>query len=899
MGVRLSRPSTEPCRLRTHPASDGVSNSVGRGPALAPLERPALEDGSEVTSIPDRHEPVIASMIAQGERNADAIRLIRAHCSHARVERSELYGQIPWEEAVGLPISVREMRCEHAPTPLSATRELLDGAIAFYEHNCAGCPHRDVQGVPNLKTAADAARERRLAEQAAQQSAAATLARERAERAEARAQRVADEPSGTRALIALLDVAVDAESPDRERGCELSVLCRLHPELCTASAGEVLLELAATLPNEELLEALGHLDAARKLDRDRLLAAALSALALAPVLKAARLVVELQDGLADGAVESALRSIVYLAAPAELAPGHRPDGDPAALKVAAARELPAVLDVLRELIGGEGEYERRVGAGAAAVLIEFEPAVCTVLVGPLLDALSLPDSMRGFWGSPRDEIVDALFAALLADPQATDAVLEARGRAGDDELRTTVFDVHERVLYAARHGERPPEPAAAIAVEAAFRRVGGDWGELIAGAAARLIASTAKSQPALLRGRVDQLFGLLISLVSASPQDRPTPGLPPLLAAMEVSNRRGAHAAVVRELRKALGALVPHDPAAVARNVMSVIEAPEIDSEEARALRDEAVGLLGDLGQRPELLDDVLPALWSALLHGDARVRGQAVEAWQRIAERGHRLPSELAELLPTLLRDQYVVVHRAVIRALRRGLPVPDSQLPEVVGLVRAWAHTYVAQDGDLLDELLDVLWSLAARLPPAASRALREECLQLAEHLSTYDKERFVEWRARGSEGSPWLAARLLEVARDRQRNRVGQRDDGVLRLLRGLDGPLLAGLGNEVRAAARVHLPHDPWEAERFIEILQRGGLWSAAVELAQEIRDSIPDDEEHAVERHGAEALAELAAAEQLLTRGEAAEANLALERSQRANDAQRTAIDRRPRPWETQ
>ena len=35
-----------------------------------------------------------ASAIAQGERNAKAIPLIKAHCSHARVELSKVHGPV-------------------------------------------------------------------------------------------------------------------------------------------------------------------------------------------------------------------------------------------------------------------------------------------------------------------------------------------------------------------------------------------------------------------------------------------------------------------------------------------------------------------------------------------------------------------------------------------------------------------------------------------------------------------------------------------------------------------------------------------------------------------------------------------------------------------------------------
>ena len=700
-------------------------------------------------------------------------------------------------------------------------------------------------------------------------------------------------------MIALLD-GIDADPAD-QRGDELVDLCRLQPELCTPAGAEVLLELAATHPTENLFEALGYLDQQRRLQRDEALAAALQALEQFPVVHAARLVVELQEGLTAGAIRPALRSILYVAAPAEMVPGRKPTGDPAVLRVAAHHDLPALLDELCETIGSEQEYARRVGAGAAQCLIEFEPSVASVLVRPLIDALGLPDSMSGYWGSPRDEILDALHAALCGDPDGTAAVLEERGRRGDDDLRSALFDVYEMVIRQGHRSGEIPEAAAAASLTAAFDRLDGDWGEHIAGEAARLIATAAKWQPQLMGTRVDQLFGALVVHVGRAGDEGhsavPT-GAPPWLAAMEQLNRRNAHAALVRDLRQALGHLVSTAPEAVARNVMSVIDAPELDSEEAKSLRDEAVGLLGDLGQRAELLSEVLPGLWSSLVHSDQRVRARAVAAWQQIAARGHTLPSELDELLPALLADRYVIVHTATIRALHNGLPIADKQLAEIVGLLLGWAHTYASKEADLLDDILQILWSLAAQLPDEAGLGLREQCLRLAEYLDAYDKERFVEWRARGSEGLASFPARLLEVVADRRIDRTSQRDDGPLRQLRELDGARLAQLAQDIRAAARAHLPDDPWEAQRFVEILQRAGDWGLAIELAQEIRDGIPDDQEHAIPRAGAEALLELARAEGLLRGRQSGAALAALDRAEQAVRAQQTEIDRLPSPWES-
>jgi hypothetical protein len=847
----------------------------------------------------DHLDEPTASAIAQGERNAHAIQLIKHHCAHARVEHSKLHGWSMVEDMTGLPISVREMRCEHAPAPTSVGYDLLTSAIGFYEQNCIGCPYREVQGLPNLKTTADKVLGERRRQRENEERQAQNAEDERRVRAATRAERVASDPPGTREIVSLLD-GIDADTVDG-RAEELVDLCRLHPELCTPAAGDVLLEVAVTHPRDPLFAALGHLARAGTLDRDRLLEAAVQGLSQLPMNHAAALVVELSEGLSPGQLRPALRSIARLAVPL-LDFGPRPEPDLSPLRVAAAHDLPALLDELQVMIGAQEPQRRRVGAGAAARLMEFEPSVASVLIRPLIDALSLPESLSPYMGSPRGELQDGLRSALLADAKGTVAIFEQRAGTVSEEVRTALFHVLDAVIRRGWRDEAIPTKAAEQVIDAAFRRLSGDWGDKAAGEAARMIELTAHWQPGLMSLRVDQLFGALMTYTAtpvepSSALALPPSSLPPALQALEAMNRRSSRAAIIRNLREAIGRLVPHAPDSVARNVLSIIEAPEPSSEDALELRDEAVRLLGDIGRRADMLKDMLPVLWTALVHSDQRVRAHAVEAWRKIAAaHGGALPGDLAELLPVLLEDQYVIVHRAGIRAVREGLPVSDATLGRIVMSLFGWANTYASRDPQLLDEILHALWKLSSRLPDRSGDALREHCLQFAAHLDTYDKERFVEWAGRGSERLTSYPLRLLEVLAD-ARDLAGQRDDDLLRRLRSLSSERLASLSDRIMDTARAHLPGDTWQAQRFVEVLQRAGCWSEALELSEEILAAIPETTEEAIQRDGARSLTELARAEIALREGRNIDTDTALKAAIDANQRQRDAFAKQRYPWD--
>jgi len=847
----------------------------------------------------DPEDAMTERALEQGRRNEDAIALIKKHCAHARVEHSPLMGHSMLEDMTGLPISGREMRCEYGRPATTVGWDLLGNALKFYEENCVGCPHRQVQAIPNLKTTAEEAIETRRRDEERQAHLHEEARAARSARQQRRAQLVAAEPPETRAMIALLD-GIDIEHAD-DRADELMDLCRLRPELCTPRAAGILLDTATETFDDRLFAALRHLDAARQLDRDRLLAVAVRALAQRALPDAARIVVELGAGLAPGQLIPALPSIVRLAAPAHDF-GMAPVPELAPLHLAATTELPALLDILREGLADERKYRRRTAAAGAERLIEHEPAAAQVLLEPLIDALALPGSLDRYMGDPREDLIGALAAALVAEPERTAETIEHRGLAAVPSVRNALFHVFDAIIRDGGRSRDAPRPGANIALDAAFRRIFGDWGEDIVREAADLIELASKWEPELMAERVDELFGALLTLV-ATPVNRTEAldvraGMPPVLQALQAQHDGLMRSTTIRKLRDALGNLVPVAPERVARNVFSVIEAPEVDTDEAKELRDEAVRLLGDIGRRADLLPDVLPALWTALVHTDQRVRASGIRAWQEISSVSYRrLPPDLAELLPAVLSDRYVIVHKEAVRALRRGLPVPEQRREHVVRILLLLADHYKTEDADLLEDILQVIWGQARHFAAAMTDRLRERCLQLAEHLDHYDKEGFLSSRGDDANTLPSYAPRLIEVAADRDRNASGTRDDGPLRRLRDLPASRLQPYLHEITDAGRRHLPADTWEAQRFVEILQRCGAWTAAAELADEIVALLPDDTEHAIQRDGLVRLRALSRAQEALIGGRGGDARAALADARAADQRQTAALAERRYPWD--
>jgi hypothetical protein len=97
-----------------------------------------------------RSEQAWDEAIRIGRENQQTLELARRHCLN--MQSVEFGGQGMAEEATGLPVNMRQVRCPVAFG--SASMNLFGIAGAFYSDHCVGCTLRRPTGeVPNLATA--------------------------------------------------------------------------------------------------------------------------------------------------------------------------------------------------------------------------------------------------------------------------------------------------------------------------------------------------------------------------------------------------------------------------------------------------------------------------------------------------------------------------------------------------------------------------------------------------------------------------------------------------------------------------------------------------------------------------------------------------------------------------
>jgi hypothetical protein len=858
-----------------------------------------------------RSEQTWDDAIRIGRENQQTLELARRHCLNMQFVESGGRGMA--EEATGLPINMRQVRCPVAFG--SQSMNLLGIASALYEDHCVGCSSRRPTGeLPNLATvmqerAAEDARQAELrdaeVERARQRWAA------RAERRRAIAASGGEAMADAVANLGLLDAEPGSVADRGEQAAaqeRLAALADRAPQVFTDEVVALGVELVAGVA-PELLEPLRRLARKRHEFAQPVLRAALVALSRGPVTAAGRCVAEFPDLLSPADLdEQVCCSLILLAgAPRRDSIGRsRPSqtADPTGLRAATGIAPEVVTAVLRRLLPPPAQprslilptpepprpvitdFERAAAGAAIAMLIPTHPHVAEQMIPTLILDLGVPANDR-FDDPALPAVARALAVMLALGVGDVVAAAEDAGRTGSPELREALLGVFIRaadLLDPDGPRRQPGDPlidaerrnqVMASVLTVALARVSGGWGDDLRGEAARLIEQLARLDPRWMLSNLPALLGAVLELMDDlnTPPPRTLEVISaelPQLRALEQLNRETAISSAARDVLDAVEVAAAADPLTAVTAITTLVT-EERDSARGPEVVWRLLRPLGGIGRRhgdqPGVLQAILPRLHSYLVDTDASLRAQAMDQWVEIG-RAHQLPSSLPDLLPALTTDAYVVVIRAVLRAAR-GLDWPEGARAQL--LIYAFAVLEgidAAKHPDAIKEAISAAIRLAQG-DEALLTAVEGRALERAAALERYDLRNVLmrNWLPKTSRSPRMAELRLRQAADPAINDRFNARDDDELRALLDCGAGLAELPTTDLTRAALGEAPQYPLISAEFAEVAWRAARPADAATVMRAVADTIPEQPAFAWQKRFTELIIAAAAADAAAMAGE--------------------------------
>lgn len=788
----------------------------------------------------------IEQTVAQGQRNLETWELIRNHCTHARVER--MGGGVGLiEQQTGLPIGHFSLACEHSDGSRFGAWDLQHGAVDFYRRCCIDCPHRNPTNIPNLATLVASLDEEQAAALRLQAAREAEAEAQRTERRRKRLERTSGLSAAAQDVLRLLN-RLDSESPSDEVAQELEVLVRAKvrdlPEQVVGEISQAVRELNsdALMPAIQTLIVNGRItlepveDAVKRAIVARQSAAALKVLlASEPTKLPERLRPLCQAIVFAGFVGDG----PFRRRRTEFHSTKQDDVWMQALDVLIVSERDALLEEVVRMLQSGSLATRRVAAAAAGLIGKKAPDHMGFLSEQLiasLRSLAEVNEHRDHYNNPGLDIADALGVFLLTSPAEVGLLIEACATSLTDDQKKELFRSYSE---ACRQIEADSDKAlVSMLFSICLKRLGNDWGPWVVMEAEHALDSLISHCPEALHGRTEVLLSALLRM-SEDATPTPNPSLGVRVAQMRDST---AEMVGIRSVSECLETQARRQPLEVFDALEPFFLAAEVATDSTNKVRRRCIRILPAF-VGTDCFEKTLPILYTCLLGPDQVERALAVEALGKISKTCSFLPLEISSAIPALLSDQYVVVHKAAVRAITQGLEVRVDDRQEVCWILLRLCTYYLKEENDggfVLDTFraLCAIWTPEMGLHTVGVDFLEVIDL-LASRLQDYDLRQFVDLCSFCYSETPGYIVGLLRILRDvasdddfndahsEYRERLAQVEPSRLR-------PHCEALVE----IAMSHVPRRPGRAFIYVEILQGLDLWEEAARLAVEIHSKIP-------------------------------------------------------------
>ncbi|MFG6433709.1 hypothetical protein [Roseateles sp. LYH14W] len=784
--------------------------------------------------------------VQTGLRNKEVWELVHNFCSHATVVNRGGVGLIA--QMTGLPLGMLGLSCDHAHVGGMAGWYLEETAVDFYDRNCNHCDKRAALRLPNLLQLIDQ-RDRAVEARRAADKANAVAA-ESAHQARI-ARRASLRIGQSAATCSLLD-DIDALDESRSSDAKTKVVetARLAPEVFTTPIVEYFFELATSSEmnlHEQALLVLRKIGA----DRGRVTEAALECLAKHVAVEvAADIVMASPSSGSEEAMEKAVRALISLARlPESQLPVSVPARRPGPLRAVYKARPDTVCRVIQALLDYKSSYPIRLGIAALEVLGEDDVSLLPRFARAIIAKLTRANLLIDEDEADRElqmvcgDMSKAVAAALLSDPENTDALIADYFTSASSEGEERLSDVYERVSRRSMRSKylggtqlQLDEKVNAVVLKRLLSWAGkSSNGEVLSN-----VVQAFRNEPEELvsaaRQNIDAPLGTAAVLDDRMEAcDREKSGKPAttLLEQLDADNLMQS----LRQLRDSCAAIAATAAKGNLDLTTSYVGFLANVDERRDGLSSTLLRATPHLIDRPSTLNLVLPHLYSAMVGTSVLRRAAAAEA---LGDLGKGLlsdlPSLVLEAFVLLLHDRYVLVHKRAVEAL------PSVALPtELEGSAESALLSLVLYYQGKKDEHNFLLRCMALYLrrfstPAKLSRGYRRAFIKF---LMGVPASSHVDDFARMASdlcAEPIFVDLVGRVFEDRKLSEYGEED--ACRLVNSIPDSVALDRAEDLASFVRRN-PQRLSVAGSVIELLTRVGAWSQAVSAIEATWTFIPD------------------------------------------------------------
>jgi hypothetical protein len=367
-----------------------------------------------------------------------------------------------------------------------------------------------------------------------------------------------------------------------------------------------------------------------------------------------------------------------------------------------------ILKILTELLSSDD----RARANCACVILNLQkkiPNLSVQLLKPLTLSLDLP--IDGFNSSADSLVIDVLAKGLEFDFEQVQTYLEGQIRAKRPAVQelivkayTKAIDSYSRFFYEEKPQKIELRDSQSKAIRTCLRLAKDETLDMLARIKAiEGYESACKAWPELFKAEFGSLIGYysLICEKQTKEHIKPKIVLPfqdhvsKMEAALEVQLNDSQRHAFKRSVEDCLIEIVKHDPRPVIDDLIQIYQSSK--GKQSDPLRFFLINLLGHAGHNAALRSLVLPEIWSALMDFTSQVsRRSAIDALIKIFGRSKaHLPENIIQALIVLLNDEYVIVHRSAIKAIREfARDFPEKHAIEAYQIILNWFATYAKEE-------------------------------------------------------------------------------------------------------------------------------------------------------------------------------------------------------------